>query len=192
MKREFIVAAVAAVALSACNMLPGQGSGPSLPPVQAGAQAPSTLTPQAGVRQAQVTAEVRQQIITNIGQQLDQFTGSFAGGMAPPAGFTDQINPMQPGTDHRFVMELTANTPYTFLGACDGDCTNVDIELIDMRTGGVVASDMLPDDYPVVNFTAPANGQYMVRTILQVCTTAPCFTGMRALTQAPAAAGGAK
>ena len=81
-------------------------------------------------------------------------------------------------------MELTANTPYTFLGACDGDCTNVDIELIDMRTGGVVASDMLPDDYPVVNFTAPANGQYMVRTILQVCTTAPCFTGMRALTQA--------
>lgn len=192
MKRHFLLAAAAAATLAACNMLPGQGSGPALPPVQAGAQAPSVLTPQPGVRQAQVTPEVRQQIVTNIGQQLDQFTGRFAGGMAPPAGFTDQINPMQPGTDHRFVMELTANTPYTFLGACDGDCTNVDIELIDMRTGGVVASDMLADDYPVVNFTAPANGQYMVRTILQVCTTAPCFTGMRALTQAPAAAGGAK
>jgi hypothetical protein len=57
-----------------------------------------------------------------------------------------------------------------------------------MSTGGVVASDMLPDDYPVVQFTAPADGQYMVRTLLQNCTVAPCFVGSRALTQA---AGGA-
>jgi hypothetical protein len=193
MKRHFLLAAAAAVTLAACNMLPGQTSGPPMPPVQAGAQAPTVLTPQAGVAQAtNITAEQRQQLIANIGQQLDTFTGNFGGGKAPPAGFTDQINPLQPGTDHRLVMDLTANTPYTFVGACDGDCTNVDIELISMTTGGVVASDTLPDDYPVVNFTPPANGQYMVRTMLQNCTVAPCYVGMRALAEAPGAPGGAK
>jgi hypothetical protein len=190
MMRQTILATAAILALAACNP---SGSGPQLPPVQAGAQAPVTLSPPTGtVQQAQVTEEVRQQLITQIGQYLDQYAGQFASGMARPTGFTDQIGPMQPGTDSRFVMELTGGTPYAFLGACDGDCTNVDIELIDMRTGGVVASDMLPDDYPVVNFTPQANGQYMVRTILQTCTVAPCYTGMRALTQAPSGAGGAK
>jgi hypothetical protein len=192
MKRHLILAAAAALALSACNMIQ-QGSGPALPPVQAGAQAPMTLTPQPGVRQAtNITPEQRQQLIANIGQQLDQFSSNFGGGKAPPAGFTDQINAIQPGTDHRLVMELVANTAYTFVGACDGDCTNVDIELIDMRTGGVVASDTLPDDFPVVNFTPPANGQYMVRTILQVCTLAPCYIGMRALAEAPGVTTAAK
>jgi hypothetical protein len=48
---------------------------------------------------------------------------------------------------------------------------------------------MLPDDYPVVNFTPQANGQYMVRLLMQSCATAPCFAGTRALT---AAGGGGK
>jgi len=186
MMRQAVLAAMAALALAACNQ---QSAGPALPPVQAGAQAPTTLHPASGtVQQAEVTAEVRQQLITQIGQLLDNYAGNFAAGMTPPAGFTDQISPMQPGTDSRFVMQLTGGAQYTFLGACDGDCTNVDIELIDMTTGGVVASDMLADDYPVVNFSPTADGSYMVRTILQVCTVAPCYTGMRALTRAPGAA----
>lgn len=192
MKRELILAAAAAVALSACNMLPGQGSGPSLPPVQAGAQAPVTLTPTLGAEQHQVTSEVRQQLLGLIGRYLDNTAQTHAAGMGPPQGFTDQIAPMQPSTDSRLVMELNGGAPYAFIGACDDDCNNVDIELIDMRTGGVVASDMLADDFPVVHFTPPANGSYMVRLIMQNCSAAPCFAGMRALTQAPAAPGGAK
>ena len=86
-------------------------------------------------------------------------------------------------------MQLTAGTPYRIVGACDGDCTNVDIELISMTTGGVVASDMLPDDYPVVNFTPPANGQYIVRLLMQQCTVAPCYAGARVLQQGAGAAG---
>ena len=82
---------------------------------------------------------------------------------------------------------MTANTSYVIVGACDGDCTNVDIELIDMTTGGVVASDMLPDDYPVVNFTPTADGQYMARLLLQNCTTAPCYAGARVVSSAAGA-----
>ena len=193
MMRQILLAAAAASSLAACNMLPGQSSGPQLPPVQAGAQAPTVLTPQPGATQAtNITQEQRQQLITMVGQLLNEYSSRYASNMTATAGFSDQINPIQPGTDHRFVMELTANTPYVFVGACDADCNNVDIELISMTTGGVVAGDTLPDDYPVVNFTPPANGQYMVRTMLQNCTVAPCYVGMRALSQAPSAAGGAK
>jgi hypothetical protein len=180
MMRQIMVAAAAALALAACNQ---QGSGPALPRVQPGAQAPVALSPPQNVPQHQITNEVRQQLLAQIDQLLDQYATQFAAGMGQPEGFTDQIAPMQPGTDHRFVMPLQAGSNYTFLGACDGDCTNVDIELIDMTTGGVVSSDMLPDDYPVVNFTPPGNGQYMVRLILQNCSAAPCFAGARAYVQ---------
>ncbi|MBY0564938.1 MAG: hypothetical protein K2P58_12220 [Hyphomonadaceae bacterium] len=187
MIRNMVLAAVAALAVAACNQ---QGTGTALPPVQPGAQAPSTQASQpAPAQQANVTAEVRQQLIDNIGQQLNQIAQNFAAGAQPPQGFTDQIVPMQPATDHRFDIALTAGGAYTFIGACDGDCTNVDIELIDRRTGGVVASDMLPDDYPVVNFTAPANGQYIVRLLMQQCTVAPCYAGARVLQQGAGGAG---
>ncbi|MBC7768680.1 MAG: lipoprotein [Phycisphaerales bacterium] len=190
MMRRVLMAAVAALALSACNQ-DGAG-GPGLPRLQEGAQAPATMTPAVGVQQAQITDEVRQQLIANIGEQLDAVQQNFAAGMTPPEGFTDEVVAMQPSTDHRFVMGLTGNTPYTFIAVCDGDCTNVDLELIDMRTGGVVDSDVLPDDYPVVAFSPPANGDYMVRVLMQNCTVAPCYAGARALMQGPAAAAGPK
>lgn len=184
MMRQALLAAAAALALSACNQ---QGSGPPLPPLQQGAQAPATLTPQPGVRQHRVTEEVRQQITEGMSRYLDFYASQYAApGMAAPEGMSDQVFTMQPGGDHRFLVQLTGNAPYTVLGACDDDCSNIDIELIDMRTGGVVASDMLADDFPVVNFVPPADGQYMVRTLMQVCTAAPCFAGARILTQSAA------
>jgi hypothetical protein len=190
--RNMMLAAAAALALAACNQA---GSGPQLPPVQPGAQAPSTLTPQTATQQAEITTEVRQQLTANIDSMLDQM--QTQSGMGVLTGFTDEIVTMQPGTDHRQLVNLTANSGYTFVGACDGDCTNFDIELIDMSTGGVVASDMLPDDFPIVNFTPSANGQFMIRSIMQACSVAPCFAGARALTagaapQAAAGGGGGK
>ncbi len=186
MIRNFVVAAAAIMALAACNQ---QGSGPALPQVQAGAQAPSTQArPETTPQRAQIDDATRTQLVANIGEQLDAIAQNFAAGMSAVEGTTDQIHALEPSTDNRWLIDLTANQPYTFVGACDGDCTNVDIELISMSTGGVVASDMLPDDYPVVQFTAPANGQYMVRTLLQNCSVAPCFVGSRALTQVPGAA----
>ncbi len=183
MMRQVLFAAAAGLALAACGQ---GGSGPQLPTVQPGAQAPSTQTPVTATQQANITNEVRQQLIAQIGLLLDQTQQQFASGMTAPSGMTDVVTPMQPGTDHRWNVNLTANTPYTIIGACDGDCTNIDIELIDMRTGGVVSSDMLPDDYPVVSFTAPADGAYLVRLLMQTCTVAPCYAGGRVLTQGAA------
>ena len=76
----------------------------------------------------------------------------------------------------------SAARTYRIVGACDDDCSNLDLELIDVSTGGVVASDMLQDDFPVVDFTPQANGRYIVRLLMQTCTVAPCFAGARVLT----------
>lgn len=179
--RKAVLAAMAALALAACGQ-GGGGSGPALPKTQAGAQAPSVQTPPtSGVQQGNVTNEVRQQLIQQIGDLLGQVDNQFGGGMARAQGTVDEVAPMQPGTDHRWRVTLTGGTAYRVLGACDGDCTNVDIELIDMTTGGVVASDMLPDDYPVVDYTPAANGDYIVRVLMQTCTVAPCYGGARLL-----------
>lgn len=181
--RQLLAAAAVALALAAC----GQGAdGPALPPVKAGATPPSTQSPPSGTTQTQVTDEVRQQLITMIGTQLGQLQSANAPNYTPVGN--DTIVPMQPGRDHRFVLSLNGGTEYGFIGACDGDCTNVDLELISMETGGVVANDMLPDDYPIFGFTPPSNGQYMVRLLMQACTQAPCYAGARVVSNAPAGA----
>jgi hypothetical protein len=170
--------------LAACGQ---QGSGAPLPPVQDGAQAPSTQTPPSGdVQQAQITPEQREQFIGRVREYLDmaQQHPQVGGGLAPAQGFSDETAAMQPGTDHRWQVELAGGTAYRIIGACDDDCSNMDLELIDVTTGGVVASDMLQDDFPVVAFTPEANGRYIVRLLMQTCAIAPCFAGVRMLSGA--------
>lgn len=175
------IAAGAALLLAACGQ---QGSGPPLPPVQQGAQAPSQLSPPGGtVQQATVTAEEREQFYARIRQYLDmaQNHPQVGAGFTPAAGFEDELTGMQPGTDHRWAVELSGGATYRIIGACDDDCTNVDLELIDARTGGVVVADLLEDDFPVVDFTPGQNGRYIVRLLMQSCSVAPCFAGARVL-----------
>ncbi len=185
---RLLIAAAAAMALAACGQ--GGGSGNDLPPVQAGAQAPMQLPPlTAPTQQAQLTDEQRTQLEQLVAGYLDATQQQYGQGLPPAPGFTDHVAGMQPQTDDRWVIELVAGTPYRIIGACDNECSNMDIELIDMNTGGVVASDVLPDDVPIVDFAPPANGRYMVRSIMQTCTVAPCYAGARVLAR-PATGGG--
>lgn len=178
--RRMMLTAAAMMALAACD--PSSGRGPALPTLQEGAQAPSTQTPPTGaVEQVPLSGENRRAVESNILDLLNQIGAATAQGASLPAGFKDNIVTLQPGTDHRFVINLTGGTMYSFIGACDADCNNVDIELIDMSTGGVIGSDMLDDDYPVVHYRAPADGEYMVRLLMQNCTRAPCYTAARVL-----------
>lgn len=178
--RQLWIAAAAAVALAACGQ--GGGSGTDLPPVQAGAQAPMQLPPvTAPAQQASLTAEQRTQLEELVAGYLNTVQGEFGQGLTPAPGFSDHVAGLQPSTDDRWVVELVGGTPYRIIGACDNECSNMDIELIDMNTGGVVASDVLPDDFPVVDFAPTANGRYMVRSIMQTCTVAPCYAGARIL-----------
>lgn len=180
-----VVFAAAALVLSAC----GQGSGPPLPESPQGAlNAPSSQsnTP-APEGQAALTAEQRTQLEALVRNYLDEAVRRNGNGMNPAAGFNDEIADLQPGTDHRWQINLTGGQNYRILGGCDNECSNLDIELIDSR-GGVIASDMGPNDFPVVNFTPQSNGAYIVRILMQACSVAPCYAGARVMTNGAGAA----
>ena len=173
-----ILFAAAAFALTACN----QGSGPPLPASEQGAiNAPSQQNAASPDGQALLTPEQRAQLEGLVRTYLDNAATQNGNGMVPAPGFNDEIADLQPGTDHRWQVNLVGGTNYRILGGCDNECSNLDIELIDSR-GGVVASDMAPDDFPVVNFTPQTNGSYIVRILMQACSVAPCYAGARVMT----------
>lgn len=178
--RRMMIAAAAVLALAACDQLKGGGGAP-MPKQQVpqnALNAPTQLNGGSAEKQAAITSEQDQQLRGLIGSLLNNYQQNLAQGMTVPAGFSDEITSMQPGHDYRWQVNLMGGTQYRVLGACDNECNNVDIELID-GSGAVVASDKAPDDKPVVNFTPASNGQYIVRVILQTCTVGPCYVGAR-------------
>lgn len=178
---RMLLAAAAALCVTACGQA---GSGPQLPAPPEGAQAPTQLS--GGMsRQANLSAEERAQLEGLVAQYLADVQQHYGGGMSPAQGFTDEVAAMQPETDHRWQVNLAGGAAYRFIGACDNECSNLDFEVIDAQ-GAVVASDLLPDDYPVVDYTPPANGQYYLRLLMRSCSVAPCYAGARVL----AASGG--
>ncbi|HVY85616.1 MAG TPA: hypothetical protein VG943_10815 [Caulobacterales bacterium] len=79
---------------------------------------------------------------------------------------------------HREVMHLDAGRTYAFQGACDQDCSDVDMELLDPR-GDQVAEDTESNDRPAVQFTPTRAGDYTVRIWLASCNNEPCYVGLR-------------
>ena len=168
--------AALALALAGCN--PVAQRAPAHPS-QSQATAPGST------QQVQISAANRAEVENNIRDLLTQTATQYAAGAAVIPGMADVLTAIQPGSDHQTRVALTGGTAYVFVGACDVDCNNVDLELLDAATGAVVGSDLMADDYPVVQYTPAANASYFVRIILRTCTQAPCYVGARGL-QAPA------
>jgi hypothetical protein len=178
-----VLAAIAAFALAACDDSTG---GVRIPATPAGAQAPINLAGAPPARgQANLTDEERTQLTEGVRSYLQAVEGQI--GIPKHETIADVIVPMQPGADHLWNVDLNGGTTYTFVGACDDDCTNIDFELIAPQ-GGVVASDLLEDDFPVASFTPQANGTYIARLSMRNCGVAPCYAGARTLSGAPGAA----
>lgn len=72
---------------------------------------------------------------------------------------------------------LTAGSAYRIVGVCDNDCTDVDLSLED-DDRVVLASDLLEDDIPIINFTPKASATYWIRPTMVVCTVNPCGYGI--------------
>jgi hypothetical protein len=82
------------------------------------------------------------------------------------------------GEGHRETVRLQAGRPYIFQGACDQDCTDVDMELLDAR-GTSLVSDVATDDRPVLRYTPQRAGDYTVRLWVAQCSVEPCYVGLR-------------
>jgi hypothetical protein len=71
---------------------------------------------------------------------------------------------------------LSAGTTYMVIGACDQDCSDIDMAVKD-EDGEVVASDYANDDYPVMVFTPTSSGRFTIDTSMYDCGASYCYFG---------------
>ena len=128
--------------------------------------------------QASMTPAERQALRDNITGLLEQSGQERAEGHVPVPGVADQVVAMQPLQSHTFTVPMVAGKPYLVFGACDGDCTVVDLALLDAR-GALIKSDTDSADFPVLDYTPTAAGTYTVRITMAKCALAPCYAGAR-------------
>ena len=76
--------------------------------------------------------------------------------------------------DETFQIQMRSGRSYAVLGACDDDCTDMDLFLED-RNGKEIASDVETDSFPLMTITAPYSGTFDVRVRMYECTAEPCF-----------------
>jgi len=98
------------------------------------------------------------------------------------AGFTrfgdDIVTAIPLAGEHRMTVNLERRVRYTFVGACDQDCSDVNMEVLDAR-GRRVAIDRAANDRPRVSISPGSDGVFVVRTWLAQCSIVPCFIGVR-------------
>lgn len=75
-------------------------------------------------------------------------------------------------------LDLQRGVNYRIYGACDIDCSDVDMELYD-STGAYVDRDIATDATPYVQITPTQTGRHYVRIWLAACESEPCFVAAR-------------
>ena len=84
--------------------------------------------------------------------------------------------------DESILVSLTAGTHYVIVGACDNDCSDVDLQVFNNQ-GTKLGEDMETDDKPVVEVTPSYTGQFRVKILMANCRTNPCYYGVQVFAQ---------
>ncbi len=108
---------------------------------------------------------------------LARVRGNLAWGDLRPDG-DPLVGRTAPGGAETRTITLRGGTRYGFLAACDEDCSDIDLDLVD-PSGAVVAQDRLPDDTPGFEFTPPATGAYRLVVQMFACRAATCGWGLQ-------------
>jgi hypothetical protein len=125
-----------------------------------------------------LSAVVACALVTAGARQLDaqQAQLSHIGNMLSADGFQathDRRNGfLDHGASTTFSVWLEQGTWYVVRGTCDGDCSDLDLEL--RRHGDTVAGDYATDDVPEVRVRPRRAGWYEVRVIMAECSRQPC------------------
>lgn len=72
---------------------------------------------------------------------------------------------------------LTATRTYAIVGACDADCTDLDLWLYD-ENDNLIDSDTGTDAVPVVRVTPRWSGTFSLRVRMVACAVEPCAYGI--------------
>jgi hypothetical protein len=79
-------------------------------------------------------------------------------------------------------MTVVSGNQYVLHGACDNDCTDLDLKIYD-QTGALLMSDVAIDDHPTLMFSAVSGGTYRVEVIMARCNRNPCYYGVQLLSK---------
>lgn len=85
------------------------------------------------------------------------------------------IGQLSPGQSDQWTFPLEAGTEYLVVGACDQDCTDVDLTI--RRGTERVVQDRLTDDVPIVRFEVGSSGPYLIELDMYRCSTSFCYFG---------------
>ena len=81
------------------------------------------------------------------------------------------------GQSEVHTVTLQAGTTYTFVGACDGDCRDLDLCIYD-ENNNRINCDQLADDKPIVRVTPRWSGLFRVKISMHNCSVNPCGYGL--------------
>lgn len=84
---------------------------------------------------------------------------------------------LRQGGTETLTFNVTPGRAYSAVGACDGDCNDVDLTVRDGTRE--LASDLLTDDAPIVEFKGPPSGRVTMTVSMAHCSIAPCGYGVR-------------
>lgn len=124
----------------------------------------SLSTPAAGQWREQVSSRLRQ-----VEASLDQR------GLQRIADV--RTGSIQEGNYESIALDLTGGWDYVIVGACDNDCSDLDLHLMD-PSGTPIVQNVGPDDPPVLQLTAARSGGYELRVGMVGCSVSPCFYGI--------------
>jgi hypothetical protein len=93
------------------------------------------------------------------------------------------IGMLKDGGTSYFEVSLEGGISYLFTGACDQDCSDLDLRLVRSADFEVVESDVETDDVPVIIFTAPSTALYLVGVDMADCSEDICYFGFRSYQQ---------
>lgn len=95
-----------------------------------------------------------------------------------PQGFSSRnyiIGRMNDDASDSWTFTLSKGTEYKIVGACDKDCDDLDVEVLE--DGNSIEKDVLTDDHPVVGFSAKKTVVYTIKVTMASCKADPCFFG---------------
>ena len=90
---------------------------------------------------------------------------------------TPYIGKLSP--NHYTVRNLLLNsrTPYSFVGVCDNDCRDLDLELYD-ENGNLIDKDVQNDDMPEVIVRPKSTGTFKLKVVMENCSESYCYYGV--------------
>jgi hypothetical protein len=91
--------------------------------------------------------------------------------------YSPTIGSLRKSSTANITYSLRSSTAYTFVAACDNDCSDIDVWLYDGQ-GNEISRDVEPDSMPIVFAQPRYNDTFTLKVKMYNCTIEPCFYGI--------------